>query len=163
VHDGRFTADGQLITIGSATATSKVEVQLVTPQSSVTMYVKFRFAPAHTTLAGRGGIFAMLSNALHPPVNVKPATHALYAASIVVNGKLFGNTTGAGQLMTIGSAGATSNVEVQLVTPQSSVTVNVKLRAAPWQCSSPESVGIVLMFVPALHPPVYVNPATHAL
>jgi hypothetical protein len=127
------------------------------------MYVKFRFAPAHTTLAGRGGIFAMLSNALQPPVNVKPATHASYAASIVANGKLFGNTTGDGQLMTIGTAGATSNVEVQLVVPQSSVTVNVKLRSAPWQCSSPVNVGILVRFVVALHPPVYVNPATHAL
>jgi hypothetical protein len=127
------------------------------------MYVKLRFAPAHTTLAGSNGISSMLSSALHPPVYVKPATQLLYAAWIVANGKLFGNTTGAGQLITMGTAGATSNVDVQLVTPQSSVTVNVKLRSAPWQCSSPESVGIVPMFVVALHPPVYVNPETHVL
>jgi hypothetical protein len=154
VHDGNDTANGQLITIGSATATSKVDVQLVTPQSSVTMYVNERFAPAQTTLAGSSGISSMLSSALQPPENVKPDTQVLYAAWIVPNGKLFGNTTGAGHVITTGTAGATSNVDVQLVVPQSSVTVYVNVRSAPWQCSSPVSVGIVPMFVVALHPPV---------
>jgi hypothetical protein len=37
VHDGRDTAAGHAITTGTAGATTKVEVQLTLPQSSVTI------------------------------------------------------------------------------------------------------------------------------
>ena len=70
-------AVGQLMTIGVAGGTVKVEAQLFEPQASVTVYVKLSEAPAQLASAGSAGMAAVLAVAEHPPVNEKPAFQAL--------------------------------------------------------------------------------------
>ena len=152
----RLTAAAQVTTIGVVAATAKVEVQLCDPLASVTVYVNDRLTPVQAALAGRGGTEAMLVVAMQPPVNEKPATHAVYevcrAASLVQVGRL----TATGQLTTIGVAGATTKVEVQPCEPQASVTVYVNDRLTPVVKAVAGSTGIVarLVVALALHPPL---------
>ena len=65
-------AVGQLMTMGVAGGTVKVEAQLLDPQASVTVYVKLREAPAQAASAGSAGMEAVLAVAEHPPVNENP-------------------------------------------------------------------------------------------
>ena len=70
-------AVGQLMTMGVAGGTMKVEEQLLESQPSVTVKVKERFAPLQLASAGRAGMEAMFDVAAQPPEDENPAFQEL--------------------------------------------------------------------------------------